>query len=81
MVAASLACVPVFLTGRRITRPEGWLLLFYYAAYTLFLVLEGQHHDAAKPFGTAMLAFVVPITAIALVVLAVRSARRDRVRP
>ena len=81
MVAVALACLPVFLTGRRITRAEGWLLLLYYAAYTLFLVLDAQDHDAAPLFGRAMLAFVVPITTFGLAVHVVRSLRSDRSQP
>ncbi len=80
MIAVALACVPVFLTQRLISRAEGWLLLSYYLAYTLFLVLDAQGHDAARLFGRAMLAFVLPITAIGLAALAVRSLRRDRAR-
>jgi cation:H+ antiporter len=34
----SLICVPVLLTGRRVSRPEGGLLLGLYAAYMVILV-------------------------------------------
>lgn len=39
MTAAALVCVPVFLSGRRITRAEGALFVGAYAAYLLYLVV------------------------------------------
>lgn len=38
MVLATFACIPVFLTGRRISRLEGGILVTAYAAYMLYLV-------------------------------------------
>ena len=46
MFAVAVACLPVFFTGRPIARWEGVLFLGYYAAYTAYLVLAAQHHDA-----------------------------------
>jgi cation:H+ antiporter len=39
MVLATLACIPVFLTQRRVTRIEGGLFVFAYLAYLAYLVL------------------------------------------
>jgi cation:H+ antiporter len=39
MILVALACVPIFFTGRTVSRPEGFLFLGSYLAYTLFLVL------------------------------------------
>jgi cation:H+ antiporter len=47
MLAVALACLPVFLTGREIARWEGGLFLGYYVAYTAYLILAAQQHDAA----------------------------------
>jgi cation:H+ antiporter len=80
MIAVAVACLPVFFTGHQIARWEGFLFLGYYAAYMAYLVLDAAEHDAARPFGTVMLAFVVPITVLTLAVLAAayaRSRRRD----
>jgi cation:H+ antiporter len=41
MLAASLACLPIVLTGHRISRLEGALLLGGYAAYVAALILRG----------------------------------------
>ena len=78
MLAVAIACLPIFFTGFRIDRWEGALFLALYAAYTAFLVLDSQGHDAAGPFGTLMLLVVLPLVAVTLAVLAVRALRRQR---
>jgi cation:H+ antiporter len=75
MIAVAIACLPIFFTGHRIARWEGGLFLAYYLAYTLFLVLDAQDHDAAPLFGSLMLAFALPLTAVTLAVLVVRALR------
>ncbi len=75
MVAASVACLPIFVTGREIARWEGGLFLAYYIAYTLYLVLAGLGHPALGAYQAAMLGFVLPLTAVTLMVLLVRHHR------
>jgi len=76
MIAVAFACLPIFFTGSRISRWEGALLLGYYAAYTLYLVLAAAHHDALTAFGAVMSYFVIPLTALTLTVIVVREIRR-----
>ena len=76
MLAALVACLPVFLTGREIARWEGGLFLGYYVAYVAYLVLAAQRHDGAQAFGDAMLGFVVPLTIVTLGVTMLRRAGR-----
>jgi len=76
MLAALVACLPVFLTGREIARWEGALFLAYYVAYTAYLVLAAQRHDGAQAFGDAVLGFVVPLTIVTLGVTMLRRTRR-----
>jgi len=76
MLAALVACLPVFLTGREIARWEGGLFLAYYGAYTAYLVLAAQRHDGAQAFGDAMLGFVVPLTIVTLGVAMLRRSGR-----
>ncbi len=78
MIVVAIACLPIFFTGHRISRWEGALFLAYYLAYTLYLVLQAQHHDAAPLLGWAVLGFALPLTAITLAVLAFRACRRQR---
>jgi cation:H+ antiporter len=75
MIAVALACLPIFFTGHVINRSEGALFLGYYVAYTLYLVLAATRHDALPLLSGVMLTFVVPLTIITLVVVAVRAAR------
>ncbi|MBB1030347.1 calcium/sodium antiporter [Dietzia sp. SLG310A2-38A2] len=88
MVAVALALLPIAFTGMAIKRWEGFLFAGFYAAYIAYVVLQASDHDALEPFSTAMLWFVIPFTALWLIVLATyelgvirgrRHARRDPV--
>lgn len=68
MLAVALACLPIFITGREIARWEGVVFLLYYAAYTAYLILASQAHDALQQFSAVMLYFVVPLTVITMAV-------------
>lgn len=81
MIATAVACLPIFFTGREIARWEGFLFLGYYAAYTLYLLLNATGHDALPVFSFVMLIFVVPLTAVTLLVLFARSLNRRRKLP
>ncbi len=76
MMAVAIACLPIFFVGYRIRRWEGTLFLFYYVAYTGYLVLRATDHQAASGLGLAMGWFFLPLTAITLAVLTVRFWRR-----
>ena len=78
MTAVALACLPVFFTGQAIARWEGGLFVGYYLAYTVYLVLAAQQHEVLPYYSRAMMVFVVPVTAVTLVLLAVRGWRRRR---
>lgn len=66
MVAVAVACLPIFFTGRVIARWEGGLLLAYYVAYSVYLVLGATRHAAQASFGDAMMWFAIPLTLITL---------------
>jgi cation:H+ antiporter len=70
MVAVALALLPVAFTGQLIRRWEGALFVALYLAYVTFVLLAAAEHDATQPFGSAMLGFVLPVTAVWLVALA-----------
>ena len=78
MIGVAVACLPVFFTGYVISRWNGALFLFYYIAYTAYLIMAATHHDALETYGAAMIWFVIPLTAITLLVLAVRYYRSAR---
>lgn len=75
MIAVAVACLPIFFTGGAISRWEGALLLAYYAAYTLYVVLAASEHDALPRFSGIMLCFVIPLTAVTLALVAVQERR------
>ena len=72
MIAATLACLPIFATGHLIARWEGALFLGYYTAYVSYLILSATGHAALPKYSSAMLGFVLPLTAVTLLVLWVR---------
>jgi cation:H+ antiporter len=74
MVAVAIACLPIFFTGHRIARWEGGLFAAYYVAYTAYLVLDATNHHQLPNYEAAMLLFVLPLTAVTLVVLMLRAA-------
>ncbi|MBI1283975.1 MAG: calcium/sodium antiporter [Thiobacillus sp.] len=78
MVAVTVACLPIFFTGHLIARWEGGLFLAYYMAYTAYLILDAAGHDAQAGFSTLMSVFVLPLTAVTLIVLAWRHWKRLR---
>lgn len=75
MIVVALACLPIFFTGGVISRKEGGLLLVYYVAYTLYVVLAASHHDALAGFSAVMLYFVIPLTLSTIFVVAMREIR------
>ena len=78
MIGVALACLPIFFTGHVIARWEGALFLFYFAAYTAYLLLAAQQHDLLDGYGTAMATVVLPLTAVTLAVFAARHWRARR---
>jgi cation:H+ antiporter len=70
MVAVAFAMLPVAFTGFTVARWEAGLFLAYYGAYIAYLLLDSAGHDALPRFSAAMLWFVLPLTALTLVLLA-----------
>ncbi len=75
MGAVALATLPIFFTGGTISRWEGAVFLGYYVAYTAYLGLQATDHAALGSFRTAMLWFVLPLTALTLGVAGARALR------
>ena len=78
MIGAAIACLPIFATGHIIARWEGLLFLAYYAAYLGYLILGATQHDALHDFSASMLGFVLPLTAVTLLVLWAGQRSRDQ---
>lgn len=76
MLAAAVACLPIFLTGHAIARWEGFVLVGYYVAYVAYLILDTAGHDALGWFSDAMLLFVIPLTVLTIGIGVMGHARR-----
>jgi cation:H+ antiporter len=72
MLAVAVACLPIFVTGREIARWEGGLFFAYYIAYTVYVVMAAMQHAALGAYSSAMLWFILPLTAVTLMVLVAR---------
>ena len=76
MLAATVACLPIFFTGHRIDRWEGGLFFGYYLIYVIFTVLAARAYPGISLIGDAILWFVLPLTFVTLVVSVWHSLRR-----
>lgn len=81
MIAVAAACLPVFFVGHRLDRWEGAMFLGYYIAYLTYLALNAVHHEALDEFSLAMVAFVIPITAVTVGILVWRTLRARHPTP
>lgn len=78
MVAVAVACLPIFFTGRRLDRWEGFLFLGYYVAYTVYIILANQQNASLEAFSNTMTWFVIPLTIITLGVVTMREIKLKR---
>ncbi|TWT32792.1 calcium/sodium antiporter [Blastopirellula retiformator] len=76
MIAVAVACLPIFVTGYAIARWEGALFVFYYIAYTTYLILEAVDSSWSHPLEVMMVGFVIPLTVITLLVTTFRALRK-----
>jgi len=78
MLAATIACLPIFFTGFRIDRWEGALFLFYYVAYMCLLVLDALQSEALPMFELALIGFFAPLTLITIGVTSFRAMHKNK---
>lgn len=76
MVAVAVACLPVLFTGHLIARWEGVVFLAYYFAYTAYLILYAQAHDALDEYTLVMRTVVLPLTIVTLAAVGWRELRQ-----
>ncbi len=75
MGAVALACLPMFVAGRKIGRAKGLLFIAYYVAYVAYLIFDARSHDALPQFSAIMVGFVLPLTIVTLIAMVVRDQR------
>ena len=73
MIGVAIMCFPICFNGNLVSRWEGLMLLAYYLAYTLYLVMKSTEHDSTVMFGSAFKYVIVPLTILGLVMMALRS--------
>ncbi len=72
MIAVAVACLPMFVNGFELKRWEGGVFVAYYVAYLVWLGLDAAEHGLHSTFSIAMLSFVVPLTAVTLVIVGIK---------
>lgn len=79
MVAVSVACFPIFLSGKQVNRVEGCGMLLFYFAYLAWLVYCFGVLKQPPGFGS-LVGFLTPL-AVAMVLLAATRRRADGPSP
>jgi cation:H+ antiporter len=77
MIAATVACVPIFYLGMVVTRFEGAMLFGAWVMFTIYLILEAIESPWAQPFGIVFVIFGLAAF-IAVWVLSLLQFRRGR---
>lgn len=77
MVFVAMVSLPIFYIDNRISRLEGALLLGYYIFYLTYILMDAAKSSVLPAFKLSM-AFYIPVTFAALVVVAFRSAHLRR---
>ena len=76
MMAAALACLPVFFIGHVISRWEGGVFVAGYACYAVLLGMNSTGNAVLDPFEEAMLFLVIPLALLTLAIYWARIKRR-----
>ena len=75
MIAVAIACLPIFANGYALLRWEGVLFLAFYAAYLGWLLVDAADHEIKDSYAVGILGFMLPLSVVTLVVIAVRERR------
>lgn len=78
MIAVAMACLPIFFTGDGISRWEGAVFIFYYAAYTMYLIFKSSEHDQLPMMSDVMMIFVIPITLLTMAVIYIQAHQKNK---
>ena len=76
-IAVAFACLPIFYSGKKIDRTEGFLFLFYYLAYNGYLILEAIDSEFLPVYITIMLMVVIPLSVITIITVAIIEKRAE----
>jgi len=73
MILALIACLPIFFSGHRISRPEGFLFLVYYVCYALILYLRASDDSFLADYKTLFWVLVVSMFVITFGIITTRA--------
>ena len=76
--STSVACLPVFFVGARISRWEGAVFVTYYNTYLAYLILVTKGHDALRTFSAVMWGGFTPLAALTLSIFVFREWKSRR---
>lgn len=76
MIAVAVACLPIFAAGHQISRINGIVFLFYYVAYTSYLILMAQNYPMDL-LNSVMLSFILPLTIVSVTVVFLRHSSKS----
>lgn len=80
MIAVAVACLPIFFAGNLISRGNGIAFLGFYVAYLAYLILTATDHEGLGTLRTAMVYFILPLTALTLIFITVREFKRRKLK-
>lgn len=66
MVVVSAACLPIFLTGHKVSRWEGFLFLGFYGVYLTYLILTAKAVPETPIFRSVVLVVIIPLTILTI---------------
>jgi cation:H+ antiporter len=78
MIGVSVACLPIFFTGRLIARWEGGVFLMFYFLYNTYVILAATQQSILSLYQAAVLFFIIPLTIVTLLGTTVRAVRAER---
>lgn len=76
MLSVSLCCLPLFLSGYTIVRPEGVAMLVHYAAYIGYLAYSASTDPPTTPSIGTTIVFILPLAGLGIA--SVLASRRKR---
>lgn len=73
MLVVAVVCLPIFITGLKIDRLEGFIFVGFYIVYTTYIALDAAHHHALDELRDGIVYIVLPLTLLTLAAAAFRS--------
>lgn len=78
MLTVAIACLPIFISGGKISRWEGLLFFGYYLIYALYMILKSTNHDMLPFFSFMFWLFIMPLTSLTVIIVLIFSFRKKR---